>query len=374
MKILYFSRDYTTHDHRFLSGLAQTDHRIYYLRLENRGQGLEDRPVPAEVEQVQWDGGTKKFRWQAGPELRISFKKVIRQVKPDLVHAGPLQGPALLASLSGFKPLVSMSWGYDLLLDPDRSFLRKWAARYTLSRSAVLVGDCEAVRKKAVEFGMPVERIVTFPWGVDLHHFSPAEACQEEGEPPKPDVFTLLSTRSWEPVYGVDLIARAFVKTARILEDQGKCRLRLIMLGTGSMAPELRKIFAQAGVQERVHYPGQVSWANLPKFYRAAGLYLSASHVDGSSVSLLEAMACACPVLVSDIPGNREWVKPGEEGWWFRDGEVGDLCRGILRAVDERHRLKEMGMMARRTVEARANWNQNFGKLLEAYQMALNFG
>jgi L-malate glycosyltransferase len=372
LKILYFSRDYTTHDHRFLFGLAQTDHRIYYLRLENRGHGLEDRPVPAEVEQVQWEGGTKKFRWQAGPALWISLKKVIRQVKPDLVHAGPLQGPALLVSLSGFKPLVSMSWGYDLLLDPDRSFLRRWAARYTLSRSAVLVGDCEAVRKKAVEFGMPVERIVTFPWGVDLHHFSPAETCQEEGKPPKPGVFTLLSTRSWEPVYGVDLIARAFVKAARILEEQGKCRLRLIMLGTGSMSPELRKIFAQAGVQERVHFPGQVSWANLPKFYRAAGLYLSASHVDGSSVSLLEAMACACPVLVSDIPGNREWVKPGEEGWWFRDGEVDDLCRGILRAVDERHRLKEMGMTARRTVEARANWNQNFGKLLEAYQMAMN--
>ena len=55
--------------------------------------------------------------------------------------------------------------------------------------------------------------------------------------------------------------------------------------------------------------------------YRAADLYLSASHSDGSSVSLMEALGCGLPVLVSDIPGNREWVTDGEQGWLFPDGD-----------------------------------------------------
>jgi glycosyltransferase involved in cell wall biosynthesis len=79
-------------------------------------------------------------------------------------------------------------------------------------------------------------------------------------------------------------------------------------------------------------------------------------------------MACGKPALVSDIPGNREWVKPGENGWWFRDGDEADLARAILEAVSARARLPEMGKAARCTAEQRADWEKNFPLLLEAYQ------
>ncbi len=65
MRVLYFTRDYTPHDHRFLSALAGTPHQIYYLRLERSPRQLEDRPLPPEVEQVHWLGGQKPFEWKA---------------------------------------------------------------------------------------------------------------------------------------------------------------------------------------------------------------------------------------------------------------------------------------------------------------------
>jgi hypothetical protein len=58
-RILYFSRDYTTHDHRFLTALAKTSHHVYYLRLEKGPLVLEDRPLPPEIEQVEWGGGAQ---------------------------------------------------------------------------------------------------------------------------------------------------------------------------------------------------------------------------------------------------------------------------------------------------------------------------
>jgi L-malate glycosyltransferase len=371
LKILYFSRDYTTHDRRFLSALACSGNRIYYLRLENRGKALEDRSIPSGVEQVAWNGGKRPVSWWNGPSLLKNLNKVIRQLKPDLVHAGPIQGPAFLAALIGVRSLVSMSWGYDLLMDAERNSLLRLITRYTLSKSAVLVGDCEAVRRKAVEFGMPEQQMVIFPWGVDLEHFSPADSVLTELEESKTNVFTLLSTRSWEPIYGVDMIARAFIKAARSLENQGKTDLKLLMLGSGSLSPELRKIFLQSGLHDKVHFAGQISATHLPKYYRAASLYLSASHVDGSSVSLLEAMASGCPVLVSDIPGNQEWVKPGLNGWMFKDGDVDGLCQGILTAVENRSRLAEMGKAGRRIVEERADWKQGVSKLMSAYKLAM---
>jgi len=367
VRILYFSRDYTTHDHRFLSALAQTEHQVFFLRLERRGHALEDRSLPPQIEQVRWEGGQAPARFQDGPRLWLGLRRVIQKIQPDLVHAGPIQRCAFLTALTGFRPLVSMSWGYDLLFDANTNFWWRWATRYTLQRSAVMVGDCETIRRLAVDHGMAGDRVVTFPWGIDLQHFTPEKLERRARTENSP--FTLLSTRSWEPIYGVDVIARAFVQAARQLPE-----LRLMMLGNGSQGALLHQIFHSAGVLDRVTFPGQVKYDNLPNFYRMADVYLSASHSDGTSISLLEAMACGRPVILSDIPGNREWVEPGVNGWLFADGDVNALAERILTAAAGREDLEGMGRQARSVTERRADWQQNFPRLLQAYQMAQTGG
>ena len=374
MRILYFTRDYTTHDYRFLAALAETDHEVACLRLERRGHQLEDRPLPSKIEKISWAGGEAPFNWRDFPRFYMDLKRVISEVKPDLIQSGPLQTAAFLAARTGFEPLVSMSWGYDLLINAERNAAYRWITRYTLNHSTVMVGDCDTIRQKAISFGMVDDYIVTFPWGVEIEHFTPQEYPVPAGKSPlrerygwDEDTFVLLSTRAWEPIYGVEVIARAFTEVVK-----ERPYIRLLMLGNGSQVGLLRKIFSQAGVQDQVHFPGQVSRADLPNYYRAADLYVSASHSDGSSISLLEAMACGCPVLVSDIPGNREWVDPGVQGWWFKDGDTGDLERMIIRTVDEeRGRLPGMGKLARSLAESRADWKKNFPELINAYILAV---
>ena len=133
MRILYFSRDYTTHDHRFLTALAKTSHRVYFLRLEKGPHVLEDRPLPPEIEQVEWAGGKQPARLSDGLELLADLRRVINQVKPDLIHAGPIQRSAFLVALTGFRPLVSMSWGYDLLHDARNNPFWRWATQLYLA-------------------------------------------------------------------------------------------------------------------------------------------------------------------------------------------------------------------------------------------------
>lgn len=360
-RILYFSRDYTTHDHRFFSALAKSEHQVYFLQLEQRGRALEDRPVPASIERIHWAGGEGPATLRRGPGLLLDLRRVLREIQPDLVHAGPLQRAALLVALAGYRPLVSMSWGYDLIHDAHRNPLWRWATRYTLQRSALMIGDCTTIRQLAISYGMPDERIITFPWGVDLRHFSPVPS--KAGS----QTFTLLSTRGWEPIYGVDVIARAFVQAARRRPE-----LRLVMLGSGSLAGMLRQTFQSGGVESQVLFPGLVTQADLPRYYRLADLYISASHSDGTSISLLEAMACGRPSLVSDIPGNREWVHPGENGWWFLDTDAGSLAEGILKAVEQREQLPAMGKTARCIAEQRADWEKNFPHLLDGYRLVLS--
>jgi hypothetical protein len=165
-RLIYFSRDYTNHDLRFLSALAETEFEVYYLRLERRREQLEDRPLPVEIHQVKWVGGKRTVSILDGPNLLLDLRRVINRIKPDLIHAGPVQRCAFLVALLGFKPLISASWGYDLLQDANRNLFWRYATQYTLQHSEILIGDCDTVRKKAVELGMPDDKIVTFPWGI----------------------------------------------------------------------------------------------------------------------------------------------------------------------------------------------------------------
>ena len=366
MRVLYFTRDYTPHDYRFLSALALSgsEHQVYSLRLERRGLQLEDRPMPPEIEQISWRGGQHAFRWQDGPALLADFKRVLREVKPDLVHAGPIQTCAFLTAVAGFQPLVSMSWGSDLLKDADSSGSMKWKTRFTLKRTSILIGDCQAVRQKAQSFGFPGEKVVLFPWGVDLQRFSPGSVDEFRQRLGWQDQFVLLSLRSWEPIYGVDLLVRAFARAAQQLPQ-----LRLLLLGGGSQSALIHQILARNDLLDRVYLGSQISQNELVKFYRAADLYVSASHSDGSSVSLMEALACGKPVLVSDIPGNCEWITPGQEGWLFPDGNEDALVDSMLRVCAQTEKLAAAGLAARAVAEKRADWSENFKGLLKAYRM-----
>jgi glycosyltransferase involved in cell wall biosynthesis len=375
MKIIYFSKDYSPHDHRFLAALSETEHEVYYLKLEKNLRQVEDRPVPSNIQQVLWAGGQGQFRWRDLPKYVFDFKRIIREIKPDLVHAGPIQTCAFIVALSGFRPLLTMSWGFDLMDDVNKNSWMKRITKYVLRNSTYFTSDANVTRDKAVEYGMHPDRTVVFPWGVDLKHFSPRRltvrkktSTVKKRRPVKNKVFTLLCNRSWETRYGVDVLAKAFVKVAQQHDD-----INLLLLGGGSQGNLLRNIFISGNVIDRVQFGGQISQTDLPRWYRMANLYISPSHVDGSSVSLMEALACGLPVLVSDIPANKEWVSEGVNGWLFPDGDVNSLAEKILTVIAQRKNLIKIGEAARRSAQERADWKKNFAKLLEAYQQTIQF-
>jgi L-malate glycosyltransferase len=362
MRILYFSKSYTPHDYRFLSSLSRTEHEIFYLKLEANQGRVDDRPVPEKIQQILWAGGQGAFRWRDLPRLTFDLRRLTRQIKPDLIHAGPIQNCAFIAALSGFRPILAMSWGYDLVMDADQSAWMRWVTRYTLKRSAFFVSDANVSREKAIGFGMNAEKTAIFPWGTDIEYFIPKTAKR-----PNSKTFTLFCSRTWEPIYGVDVLAKAFVKVASVNPD-----VNLLLLGSGSQGAKIRQILMNGGVMERVHFGGHISQADLPRWYRMADLYISPSHVDGSSVTLMEALASGLPCLVSDIPGNQEWIEQGVNGWLFRDGEVDDLTEKILNAIKNRKSLKKIGEAGRKTAEQKADWKKNFGTLLEVYERILS--
>ena len=126
-----------------------------------------------------------------------------------------------------------MSWGFDLMQDVDQS-VESWNnAQKALKASGSLLVDCQATAKKAIGMGFPEERIVNFPWGVDLEYFSPGEGTALRKKLGWENNFILLCNRSWEPRYGVDAVLKAFFKAIKEKSD-----LRMMLVGDGSLAGE----------------------------------------------------------------------------------------------------------------------------------------
>lgn len=360
LRVLYISRGYTTHDHRFLNSFVGAGWDPTHLPLG--GERLDTRPLPEGVRTASWGSDTGELATPADWQNRRNrLIDLLSDTDPDVVIAGPVQSGALLAALARAKPLVTVSWGTDLLVDADASEEARFLTRYTLDNSAGVFGDCRAVREAVHRHSsIPDDRIVTFPWGIDLTRFKPGPSALTlrsdlgwEGK----EVF--ISTRSWEPVYAVDVLVRAFALVLQRLPSA-----RLMLLGDGSLEGEVRLLIKELGLEDFIHAPGRAPYSLLPEYFRSADAYVSAAVSDGTSISLLEAMACGLPVVVSNSFGNLEWVREGVNGALAPPGDIGSLSAAMLSVVSHPHEAASMREANIATARRHADWEANFPGLV----------
>ena len=363
LNVLYISRGYTTHDRRFLGSFAKAGWSPTHLPMID--ERLDSRPLPEGVKQIGWGDN----RW---PESRADFlsrvkhlRGVIDAMKPDVVIAGPVQQGSLIAALAGADPLVAVSWGTDVLVEADSTPLCDHATHRALGASSLVFGDCTAVREAVKDHGGPDdEHIVTFPWGIDLDRYRPGPSAlkiREELGWENAEVF--ISTRTWEPVYAIDVLLKAFAALHRRRDS-----VRLVLLGDGSLAPQIHSQIEESGIKDVVHAPGRVPQADLPDWFRMADAYVSSALSDGTSISLLEAMATGLPVVVSESFGNLEWVQQGVNGALAQPGRASSLAEAMRFVIEEPSRSKKMSSTNIEIANAKANWDKNFPALIAAVE------
>ena len=78
-------------------------------------------------------------------------------------------------------------------------------------------------------------------------------------------------------------------------------------------------------------------------------------------------MSCALPLVLTDLPSNREWVTHGRNGWLTPVGDPASLARTFLKAAGNRAALRRIGRRNITLVKKRGDWHKNIPKLLKAY-------
>jgi glycosyltransferase involved in cell wall biosynthesis len=265
--------------------------------------------------------------------------RLYRAERPDIVHhvalkpvlfggvaaglafagareAAPARIAAVMGQGSGF---ARKSLGARL-----RRPLLGWALRLVSGRRAgpVVVQNPEDGEALA-RLGVPPGRIVLIRGsGVDTARFSPLPEPLSDAE-----ITVALVARMLRAKGVLDAVA-----AIRALRAEG-VRVALVLAGptdpdnSDSLTPEhLARLGSEAGIE----WLGAV--ADVRTVWRRAAIaVLPSSYGEGVPKSLLEAAACARPIVASDVPGCREIVRPGETGLLVPPGDVAGLARAIAR-------------------------------------------
>ena len=273
------------------------------------------------------------------------------------VLAGPVD--SVTSSLVDLDvTLVGLSWGYDLMEADRRETDLSW-----LSRLHGLIVDSTWNQAIAERAGLPVTAITYLPWGVDLSVFEfhgPWIDAFLLGVPPHAPL--VVSLRAHEPLYRVSDVVRAFAAVPRRRDVHEDFPDPYLIVGhEGSMTAELHGLVQALGIADRVRFIGRVDERDLVPLLGRAACYVSAAETDGTSVTLLQAMACGTPAIVSQTPGNLDWVQEGITGFTFPTGDVAALTEALISVTA--HYPIAVVERARQEVQNRADWWANLGRL-----------
>ncbi len=247
----------------------------------------------------------------------ISFFREVRSIKPDLLHlhyAGGRLGT--LAHLTTIHPFVVSVIGGDVLPEQHEGGLPEAERRATdliLEDADLILAKSDRLRSRVNDLGPYAEKTEVVRWGIDSTFFRRDEAGRERVRARfgrKASDRIILSPRSLQPLYNIDLIVDAFARVAS--RDEGVF-LALTQTGVSPAYLEsLRHQVESLGLRERVQFWGGFDRSELPALYSAADLVVSIPRSDGLPQSLFEAMACETPTILGDLEAYQELAGQGE--------------------------------------------------------------
>jgi len=307
----------------------------------------------------------KKLVYFTFPFKLIQFRRIISKIRPDILDAHYVIKYGFIAALTNFHPLVVTALGSDILIQPKRNPLWKFVARYALQKADLIVCRSPLVKEEISKLGVETGKIRVILLGVNSDKFHPMpeneKLKQELGIGQSAPV--VISTRGLSPVYDVATLIKA---VPLVLDEIPGAKF--VIIGEGEQESYLQNLTRSLGILESVKFIGWVSHNDIPRYLASSDVYVSTSLSDGTSNSLLEAMACELAPVVTDIPANRQWIKDGENGFLVPVKDCKALAEKVISLIKDENRIGNFGKISRKIVQEKAEEKMEMGKLEKAHE------
>ncbi|WP_114855076.1 glycosyltransferase family 4 protein [Brachybacterium sp. YJGR34] len=348
------------------------------VRVLTLSQGIRARNEPGVYRIGSVSAAVVYDRARIGmPASRHVLRDILRW-RPDVIHSQAefstyVWARRIAKTLS--VPLVhtyhTIYEDYTHYYSPSRTVGRKvvgsFSRRVLAGTDAVIVPTAKVARLLR---GYGVRRPVhVVPTGLDLQRFRPAETAAE-----RDDVLALRES------LGIGADQKVLLSVSRLAKEKNleevlemlaaspRQDLVLVLVGDGPYRDELEDRAATLGVTDRVRFTGQVDPAEVPRWYRAGDVFVSASLSETQGLTFIEALACGLPLLCHRDPSLASVVLEGRTGWQYE--ETAQFSAHLDELLDDPARRARMSAAA--LEHARATCGaQEFGRaVLEVYQQA----
>jgi teichuronic acid biosynthesis glycosyltransferase TuaC len=224
----------------------------------------------------------------------------------DLIDAHYVYPDGLAALMIGTvlkKPVVVSARGSDINVFPQFRLIRP-LVKLVLRRADAVIAVAQALKDVMVDLGCSAEKITVIPNGVDPVKFRPQArlTARQKLELPS-DRPIVLSVGNLLENKGFQILIEMASRLRRRRPD-----LLFIIVGDGTKRSRLEAQIRSLDLQNNVSLVGARPHEELPAWYSAADLFCLASEREGCPNVLLEALACGCPVIATNVGGIREIV------------------------------------------------------------------
>lgn len=300
----------------------------------------------------------------------FQVRRLVKKIRPDVLDAHFITINGYLGAISGFHPLLLTAWGSDVLIAPKRNLVHRFLTKRVLKRADCVICWSSGLKEEALKLGAAPDKIEVAFIGVDTEKFSPKQGDRSFLQKSGISTFNspiIMSTRNLNPIYDVETLIRAI---PLVLEEEPEASF--FITGEGEQKNYLENLAQELGVKDRTKFVGWISYDKLPQYLASADVYVSTSLSDGTSQSLLEAMACRLAPVVTDIGANQQWVRDGENGFLFPPKDSRILATKIVSLIASEEKRAAFGQVSRKMVVERASYEREMAKVEDIYTKVSN--
>lgn len=312
-----------------------------------RGSLLIDEIKKAGYEPIETEyGRDESFELPAVRELY----KLIKELKPDIVHTHSSLSAKLAAYLAGVKSRIyTRHCAFDLPESATKFPRKQISGLVNNTLSTAIVAVVDAAAKNLTDTGVDPKKITVIMNGVEgLRAISDAEKAElrEKLGIAQNDFVCTMSARL-EDVKGHDY----FIRAAKLVCERHD-NIKFLIVGTGTLESELKALVQKLGLDGKVIFTGFVH--DVAPYINITDLNVNCSWgTEASSLAIAEAMSLAKPTLASIFGGNPSMITEGKNGILVPKRDEKAIAEAIIKAEGDREFLAKLGEGAKEIYEKR---------------------
>jgi glycosyltransferase involved in cell wall biosynthesis len=359
MKICFLAGASSIHTVRWVNAMAERGHDVHLITMHRPDKDKVDNRV---------DVYFLPLNPPMGYYLNVfKVRKLLKQIKPDILNTHYASGYGTLSRLVNFKPTLLSVWGSDVFDFPYRNKINEKILRKNLKAATQIASTSFAMKEQTERFVSPNLSIEVTPFGVDMNLFKPNQKNRKEK-----DTITIGVVKRLEEVYGIEYLIRATAVLIKKLKknqmDEISEKIRLLIVGKGSLLDKLQNIAHDFGISHITTFVGAVSNAKVPEYLNKMDIFCVPSLQESFGVAAVEASACELPVIVSNVGGLPEVVKDGETGFIVEPKNIQQVADRLYDLVIDPELRMRLGKNGRNFVNSFYNWKENVERMETVYK------